>query len=212
MARERDESKRQAILGAAKRLFAAEGFHGTSVSDIARETDLPTGSLYTYFESKEDLLRCVIDEGWEEFFTSLSAELDAVEKPEDKLALVVYRFLPSLFEDVDLIAIILAEAGRGSGLEDKLERLAALVIPLIAELAASRGVAIDFGEKRAMAAITVYLLGSLDAVRLARRSGIGVEPRDVLDFIRMSIENSFGFRIRPLPAIGAQGDGGAAIA
>lgn len=212
MARERDEGKRQAILGAAKRLFAARGFHGTSVSDIARETDLPIGSLYTYFESKEDLLRCVIDEGWEEFITSLSSTLRTVDSPEDKLSLVVYRFLPSLFDDVDLIAIILAEAGRGSGLEAKLERLAELVTSLIAELAASRGVAIDFGERTAMAAISVYLLGSLDAVRLARRSGIGVESQDVLDFIRMSIENSFGFRIRPISAADPRRDEGSSIA
>jgi hypothetical protein len=120
--------------------------------------------------------------------------------------------LPSLFEDVDLIAIILAEAGRGSGLEAKLERLAALVTGLIAELAASRGITIDFGERTAMAAISVYLLGSLDAVRLARRSGIGVESQDVLDFIRMSIENSFGFRVRPLPGTDPRRDEGSSIA
>jgi len=42
MARERDEAKRQAILAAAKRLFAGRGFKGTSLSELARaETDPP---------------------------------------------------------------------------------------------------------------------------------------------------------------------------
>jgi AcrR family transcriptional regulator len=200
MARERDEGKRQAILATAKRLFAANGFHGTSVSDIARETALPVGSLYTYFEGKDEVFRCVIDEGWEEFYGSLSGALGAEGRPEDKLALLVYRFLPSLFRDVDLIAIILAEADRGTGLEEKLERLASLVSGLIAQLAASRGLALDFGTKTAMAAITVYFLGSLDAVRVARNAGIKIGPQDVLAFIRMSIENSFGISIAPPPA------------
>ena len=61
MAREKDEGKRQAIMAAAKKLFAQEGFHGASISDMARETGLPVGSIYTYFENKEDLIRSVID-------------------------------------------------------------------------------------------------------------------------------------------------------
>jgi len=199
MARERDESKRQAILAASKRLFAAKGFHGTSVSDIVREVGLPAGSLYTYFGSKDEVFRSVIDEGWEEFFGALSEALGAVDRPEDKLSLIVYRFLPSLFEDVDLIAIIIAEAGRGSGLEEKLERLASLVTLFVARLSASRGIAFEFDERTAKAAIIVYLLGSLDAVRLARRSGLSVKVEDVLSFIRLSIENSFGPVIGPPP-------------
>jgi AcrR family transcriptional regulator len=199
MARERDEGKRQAILAAAKRLFAANGFHRTSVSDIARETGLPVGSIYTYFQGKDEVARSVVDEGWEEFYESLAAALGAAGKPEDKLALVVYRFLPSLFRDVDLISIILAEADRGVALEEKLERLAGLVGGLISELAASRGIALDFGARTAMAAIAVYFLGALDTVRVSRNAGISVGPEDVLDFIRMSIENSFGISIVPPP-------------
>lgn len=200
MARERDEGKRQAILAAAKRLFAASGFHGTSVSDIAREAGLPVGSLYTYFGSKDEVFRKVIDEGWEEFYGALALAVGAEGKPEDKLALVVYRFLPVLFEDVDLIAIIMAEADRGTGLEEKLERLAGLVSGLIARLAESRGIALDFGARTAKAAITVYFLGALDAVRVSRSAGIDVGPEDVLAFIRMSIENAFGISIEPPPA------------
>jgi AcrR family transcriptional regulator len=200
MARERDEGKRQAILAAAKRLFAASGFHGTSVSDIARESGLPVGSLYTYFEGKDEVFRSVIDEGWEEFYGALALAVGAEGKPEDKLALVIYRFLPSLFEDVDLIAIIMAEADRGTGLEEKLERLAGLVTGLIDALAGSRGIALDFGARTAKAAITVYFLGALDAVRVSRSAGIDVGPEDVLAFIRMSIENAFGISIEPPPS------------
>jgi len=201
MARERDEAKRLAILAAAKRLFAARGFFATSVSDLAREVDLPVGSIYTYFENKEAVLQTVVEEGWNEFLLALEGAMAGPGEPEERLGLLVYRFLPALFQDVDLITIILAEAERGYRLEDKLERLASLVSGLIAELSASRGVPMDFPPSRAMVAITVYFLGSLDAVRMGRSSGIKMGSEDVLDFIKLSVENSFGVRLK-IPLVG----------
>lgn len=197
MARERDEGKRLAILAAAKRLFAAQGFHGTSVSDLAREVDLPIGSIYTYFDGKDAIVRSVVEEGWEAFFSALAATVAGPGAPEERLALVVYRFLPELLRDLDLISIILTEADRGARLEEKLERLASLFSGLIAELAAAKGVAMDFPPRRAMAAITIYFLGSLDAVRISRSSGIEVGSEDVIDFIKLSVESSFGVRLLP---------------
>ena len=197
MSREKDEGKRLAIMAAAKRLFAARGFHGGSVSDLAREVDLPIGSIYTYFENKEAIMRTVIEEGWETFFASLAAAVSGPGRPEERLSLVLHRFLPELFADVDLISIILAEADRSARLEEKLERLAALFNGLIAELAADRGLAIDLSSRQAMAAITVYFLGSLDAVRLSRSTGIKVGAEDVIDFVRVSIQNTFGVVLEP---------------
>jgi AcrR family transcriptional regulator len=197
LARERDEGKRVAILAAAKRLFAERGFHGASVSDLAREVELPVGSIYTYFASKEAIVATVIEEGWDAFFAELAAALSGPGPPEKRLSLIVYRFLPALFADVDLISIILAEAGRNAGLEEKLDRLAALVSGLVTELAASRGIVMDFPAERARAAIAVYFLGSLAAVRIGRGGGLEVGPEEVLDFVRLSVENSFGVELKP---------------
>jgi AcrR family transcriptional regulator len=195
MARERDEGKRLAILSAAKKLFAARGFLGASVSDLAAEVDLPVGSIYTYFESKDAILHTVTEEGWAEFLAALEGAIAGPGTPRERLALIVYRFLPELFSDVDLISIILAESDRSVHLETKLERLASLLSGLIGELAAESGVAMEFAPRRAMAAITIYFLGSLDALRIARSAGISLGSEDVIDFIKMSIESSFGIRL-----------------
>jgi TetR/AcrR family transcriptional regulator, fatty acid metabolism regulator protein len=200
MARERDEAKRQAILAAAKRLFAERGFHGTSVSDLASAVDLPIGSIYTYFESKEAIVATVVEEGWESFFSALAAAASGPGRPEERLALVVYRFMPELFADIDLISIILAEAGRSISLEDKLERLASLVSGLVSELASARGLVMDFPPRLAKAAIMIYFLGSLDAVRIGKLAGIEVEPKDAIDFIKLSVENSFCVELKRPPA------------
>ncbi len=61
----RAESKER-ILTSAFELFAEEGYHGTSVSKIARNANVSKGLLYNYFEGKEALLvaimRSLIDE------------------------------------------------------------------------------------------------------------------------------------------------------
>ncbi|HZG83548.1 TetR/AcrR family transcriptional regulator [Paenibacillus sp.] len=48
--------KKQLILEAALRLFAAKGFHSTSIQDIVEEVGIAKGSVYLHFKSKEDIL------------------------------------------------------------------------------------------------------------------------------------------------------------
>ena len=49
-------AKRMRILEGAVRSFAARGFYGTSMDDIAEELLLTRGSLYYYFRDKEEIL------------------------------------------------------------------------------------------------------------------------------------------------------------
>ncbi|MGO9134111.1 MAG: TetR/AcrR family transcriptional regulator [Methylovirgula sp.] len=55
MARPKSEDRRSAILSAATRVIAAEGL-GAATATIAKEAGISNGSLFTYFETKADLL------------------------------------------------------------------------------------------------------------------------------------------------------------
>lgn len=48
--------KRDSILTAALRLFDEQGFRGTSMSTIAEEAEVGAGTIYRYFDGKEDLI------------------------------------------------------------------------------------------------------------------------------------------------------------
>ncbi|MDL1898122.1 helix-turn-helix transcriptional regulator, partial [Anaerolineae bacterium CFX7] len=52
--RERD-ARRQAILAQAKSVFAERGFLNATVEEIAERAELAVGTLYRYFQSKEEI-------------------------------------------------------------------------------------------------------------------------------------------------------------
>ena len=58
---EEDKSRRRdEIMAAAKKVFARNGFHATTIADIAKEAGLAYGSIYWYFDSKDDLFHALM--------------------------------------------------------------------------------------------------------------------------------------------------------
>lgn len=63
-----DEDKlqrRDEIITAAKEVFARKGFHATTIADIAKQAGLAYGSIYWYFDSKDELFHALmtVEEG-----------------------------------------------------------------------------------------------------------------------------------------------------
>jgi AcrR family transcriptional regulator len=55
----RGEQTRNAIIQSAHDLFLQQGYHGTSMRQIANQANLALGSLYNHFGSKEDIFLAV---------------------------------------------------------------------------------------------------------------------------------------------------------
>src|SRR5438270_7997137 len=55
-------AKRRQIMEGARTVFLADGFDGASMNDIARVAGVSKGTLYVYFESKEQLFEALIRE------------------------------------------------------------------------------------------------------------------------------------------------------
>jgi len=53
------ELKHEAILEAALELFVEQGFHGTAVPAVAERAHVGAGTIYRYFENKEDLVNAL---------------------------------------------------------------------------------------------------------------------------------------------------------
>ena len=195
MARALSVEKRQLILEQSKRLFARNGFAATSVADVARACQLPVGSIYTYFTNKEELVRAIVQEGWDDLRARLGEAIDRVSSPDEKMKLLLDRFLPELLADSSLIAILLSEAIEYTRLEEKVEELVSLFDSILAPVA-ERGPGLEgFSRKHLEAAILVYFLGVLDAVRISSESGLGISTEDVLGFLRVTVHNTLGLSV-----------------
>ena len=52
--------RRDEIMVAAKKVFARNGFHATTVADVAKEANLPFDAVYQYFDSRDALFHALI--------------------------------------------------------------------------------------------------------------------------------------------------------
>jgi AcrR family transcriptional regulator len=60
--RQRTEATTGQLLGAARRLFAADGYTATSLEDVVAAAGVTKGALYHHFSSKRDLFRAVFEQ------------------------------------------------------------------------------------------------------------------------------------------------------
>lgn len=58
----RTSDKRERLIDAANVLIHRQGFHKTTLADIAKESDVPLGNVYYYFKTKEEICDAVIEE------------------------------------------------------------------------------------------------------------------------------------------------------
>src|SRR3978361_2298690 len=70
-----DEKKRQVIVAAAAKMFASRPYHKVRLDDIAAEAHIGKGTVYIYFENKEDLYFSLIYDGFERLVDRLHAQV-----------------------------------------------------------------------------------------------------------------------------------------
>ena len=105
--------KREAILRAAIKVFARNGYFNSKVSDIAGEAGIADGTVYLYFKSKDEILHSIFDRAMDEFIADGKRELAAIERPIDRLKRIAELHLERLGADRDLAVVFQVEL-RGS--------------------------------------------------------------------------------------------------
>lgn len=70
------EERRIAILKAAGRVFYFKGFEGTKIEDVAREAGIGKGTVYDYFDSKQQLFEEMVAYNREQHLRSILAAIN----------------------------------------------------------------------------------------------------------------------------------------
>ncbi|MDX6404720.1 MAG: TetR/AcrR family transcriptional regulator, fatty acid metabolism regulator protein [Blastocatellia bacterium] len=105
--------KRQAILRAATRVFARNGYFNSKVADIAREADVADGTVYLYFKSKEEILHSIFDQNMAEAIAAGKVLIEKLSDPGEKLRRIAMLHLERLGADRELAVVFQVEL-RGS--------------------------------------------------------------------------------------------------
>ena len=105
--------KREAILRAATKVFAESGYFNSKVADVARVAGVADGTVYLYFKSKEEILRCIFERGVSDAIAAARAETAALADPREKLRRIARLHLERLGADRDLAVVFQVEL-RGS--------------------------------------------------------------------------------------------------
>lgn len=108
------EVKRRAILDAAVREFAEHGFPASRIRDIAAEAGVAEGTIYLYFEGKDDLLLTAFREKVDEFCAAVGSILSSSAPFEERLARFVHLQFESIEADPALATVLLLESRQSS--------------------------------------------------------------------------------------------------
>ncbi len=75
--------KQTLIINTALELFAKNGYHHTSIDMIAKKAGISKGLMYNYFESKEGLMRAILNKGVEEMMEIFDPNKDGILEQQE---------------------------------------------------------------------------------------------------------------------------------
>lgn len=80
-----DPAKRDQILDGAHRVILRMGFDAAGMADITREAGVSKGTIYVYFENKDDLFEALMEREKERLFRDITAALNVEGTIRDRL-------------------------------------------------------------------------------------------------------------------------------
>ena len=128
-------NKYHQILEAAVKIFARQGFHQSTVAQIAKEAGVADGTIYLYFKNKNDILVQFFSYRAKQVFVSFREAVDEAETSADKLRNLVRRHLAEFQRDKDGAVVYQVETHQNSRLaEAQIKEMSKMYRDLISEI------------------------------------------------------------------------------
>jgi TetR/AcrR family fatty acid metabolism transcriptional regulator len=182
--REPRGDKKERILAAAIKVFANKGFFQAKVSEIAREAGVADGTIYLYFDNKDDLLIQVFEESMELVISRLRDALEGVDATEEKVRRFIEQHLRMVVENPELAEVITVELRQSSKFmkeykNPKFSSYLKMITDIVAEGSARGVLRSDFDA----AMVARALFGMLDELALTWVLVRRFEMREVAEFV-----------------------------
>ncbi len=128
-------AKIQRILQAAVRVFARQGFHQSTVAQVAREAGVADGTIYNYFRNKDDILIQFFAVRAGQVFARFRRETARGGNGLEKLRLLIRAHLEEFHRDPDMAVVYETETHQSSRLaEEQIRAMAKTYQDILAEI------------------------------------------------------------------------------
>lgn len=170
--REREKLRqRQEMLAAALELFSQRGYHNVSMHEIAEKAEFAIGTLYKFFQNKEDLYKALVLEQCDRFEEAITLAIEEPENEVEKLRSFIRTKGERVRSNLPFIRLFLAERRGASfnikaGLDEEMRKRHYAFLEKLASIFES---GIEAGRFRRIAApinLAVALDSALDAFLL----------------------------------------------
>ncbi len=111
---------RSRILQAAQKLFAHQGYDGTTTRDLATAAGVAEGTLFRHFANKKAILIELATQGWVEILTDLLTELSEMGSYKAVAQVMRHRMM-NIHQNVDMLKVCFMEAQFHPELRDRIQ-------------------------------------------------------------------------------------------
>ena len=101
--------KRRRIINAALKIFAKKGFFQARISEIARQAKVADGTIYLYFQNKDDILISLFEQEMDRVLDDMKAAVSRKNGALEKLRTFAMTHLTMVENNKDMAEIIQVE-------------------------------------------------------------------------------------------------------
>jgi len=109
MSKRKNTEKYYRIIEAATKVFAKNGFYQSKISEIAKEAKVADGTIYIYFENKDDILISLFEEQMKAVIDNMEVQISGIDDPAKKLERFASTHLDLIEKNQDMAEIIQVE-------------------------------------------------------------------------------------------------------
>lgn len=104
--RKKDDEKQRNIKKAVIKLILEEGFHGTSMSKIAKEAGVSPATVYIYYQNKDTMLQDIYLEYYEEIYYHLLSKITDNMSGKQLIEMLIRSYYEYIEENKDIFNFV----------------------------------------------------------------------------------------------------------
>lgn len=162
--------RRSQLLTVSTDVFARQGYHATSMDNIALEAGVSKPILYQHFESKHELFTTIMDSSIEDLAERLTTILDTVDSREDRVHQTFHGYFKFVKENRSAFIVMSRTSSELSDARTRWNRAVDTYVQIISESIRDRN---NLGEVQA------YVMGRAIAGMAEQASQVCIDYDDV---------------------------------